>query len=223
MPKIPRFLLLLTLAALLCTTAQAQTDYERNGFMVSTGAQYLNNLQSIYWTSKTYLTSRLDDKFGTNADISFGHNYISINPPWWMAETILAGAVLIIGDEAFDKHWGRDEVILLTVPFMLLTSPRFYYPFGKNFEVFAGWDTFKLTKMKDISSAWYLTGSLTAGINFYVNKYLYISGYYEFNHTHNPFTRSLNWALGGLGVNIPDQPKALNGHSVGIQIGYGLF
>ena len=199
---------------------QAQTDYERNGFMVSTGAQYLNNLQSIYWTSKTYLTSRLDDKFGTNADISFGHNYISINPPWWMAETILAGAVLIIGEEAFDKHWGRDEVNLLTVPFMLLSSPRFYYPFGKNFEVFAGWDALKLTRMKDISSAWYLTGSLRAGFNCYTSKRFFISGYYEFNHTHNPFTRSLNWALGGLGVDIPDQPKALNGHSVVIQIGH---
>lgn len=215
MPKIPRLLLPLAIAALLCSTAQAQTDYERNGFMVSTGVQYLNHPNSTYWASRTSLQVT-DDHIAPFCydflEITIGPNYFSVNPCG------SCGAVLVFlgGSRHSLITWGGFYL-------GLFLSPHFRFPFGKNFEVFAGWDTFKLTKMKDISSAWYLTGSLTAGINYYVNKYLYISGYYEFNHTHNPFTHSLNWALGGLGVDIPDQPKALNGHSVGIQIGYGLF
>ena len=76
--------------------------------------------------------------------------------------------------------------------------------------------------MKDISSAWYVTGDLRAGFNCYVNKKVVISSYYEYNHNHNLFTRSLNWAFSGIGVDIPDQPTALNGHSVGIHIGYSF-
>lgn len=210
MPKIPRLILPLAIAALLCTTAQAQKDYEdfayfRTGLTASTGVQYLNHSNSTYWVSRTSLHFKDDAPFGFNfLEITIGPNYFSFNP---------------FGFYGYVNR-GASPANITAGLIGLLFSPRLYYPFGKNFEVFAGWDALKLTRMKDISSAWYLTGSLRAGFNCYISKRFFISGYYEFNHTHNPFTRSLNWALGGLGVDIPDQPKALNGHSVVIQIGH---
>ena len=224
MPKIPRLLLPLALAALLCTTVQAQKEtkfsespfYYRNCLTEVIGVQYFNNQSSIY--SCGFSLMYRDYYYACNVfDISLGYNYISYSPLYLASIPLGVSLCLIIEGK------GGGPISNASIVWRYINSSRFYYPLGKHFEVFAGWDTFKLTKMKDISSAWYLTGSLTAGINYYVNKYLYISGYYEFNHTHNPFTRSLNWALGGLGVNIPDQPKALNGHSVGIQIGCRLF
>ena len=216
MPKIPRILLPLALAALLCTTAQAQTEEttksNMHGRCASVGLHYLNHSSSSIYACRMSL-QYFDDQYhiGNNIfEITFGTNYLSINP---------------LGIGGFRNFYFKPHYLteIAVAVLAVISSPRFGFTLGKNLDCYFGWDAFKLTRMNDISSAWYVTGDLRAGINYYVTKHLIISGYYEFNHTHNPFTRSLNWALGGLGVNIPDQPKALNGHSVGIQIGYGLF
>ena len=180
----------------------------------STGIQYRTS--SLHWANKTFFETDNDLFFiGINIfEISFGNNYLSVSP-MGIAAFPLTGFGLV-STEFFSYVW-------FTLAFLdVLSSPRFYLPIGKHFDVFAGWDAFKLTRMKDISNAWYVTGDLRAGFNCYVNKKFVISSYYEYNHNHNLFTRALNRALGGIGVDIPDQPTALNGHSVGIHIGFSF-
>ena len=226
-----KHLIIIAFAALLCTTAQAQTEAETETeaqteaqiedtikldmvrWNTSMGIQYFSHPTSTYWANRISLQYDFF-YFGLNVfEISFGKNYFSITPMGVFAIPLFATGYT-------SKIAGRVFIALSLLD--VLSSPRFHYPIGKNLEVFASWDAFKLTRMKDISSAWYVTGDLRAGFNCYVNKKFVISSYYEYNHNHNLFTRSLNWALGGIGVDIPDQPTALNGHSVGIHIGYSF-
>ena len=209
-----KHLIIIAFAALFCTTAQAQTEAETETeaqteaqiedtikldmvrWNTSMGIQYFSHPTSTYWANRISL--------------QYDFFYFGLN----------VFAIPLFATGYTSKIAGRVFIALSLLD--VLSSPRFHYPIGKNLEVFASWDAFKLTRMKDISSAWYVTGDLRAGFNCYVNKKFVISSYYEYNHNHNLFTRSLNWALGGIGVDIPDQPTALNGHSVGIHIGYSF-
>ena len=223
-----KHLIIIAFAALFCTTAQAQTEAEteteteteaqteaqaqtyyeigRVGILVSTGVQYLNHPNSTYWASRTSLSASFGRVFSILnpecllLDISFGANYFSINP-WGSVAMEIA---ILGGGRHSPITWGG-------ICLGILLSPRLHIPIGKHFDVFAGWDALKLTRMKDISNAWYVTGDLRSGFNYYVTKNLFVNVYYEFNHNYN-------WVL-----DIAKQPKALNGHSIGIQIGYFLF
>ena len=219
-----KHLIIIAFAALFCTTAQAQTeaeteteaqteaqaqtDYEigRDGILVSTGVQYLNHPNSTYWASRTSLSASFGHVFSilnpecSLLDISFGANYFSINP-WGSVAMEIA---ILGGGRHSPITWGG-------ICLGILLSPRLHIPIGKHLDCYFGWDAFKLTRMKDISNAWYVTGDLRSGFNYYVTKNLFVNVYYEFNHNYN-------WVL-----DIAKQPKALNGHSIGIQIGYFLF
>ena len=215
--------LLLNIALLIAfvATAAAQKDeyIERDGIGISLGGQCSNHPSSFYWTGKSLVEMRLSSgesnspDFGLKSfEISIGPNYYSISfAPLWRTISVLG--YLIAG--------GRDGAFFgFYVGF--LSQGQLYYPIGNHFELTAGWNLFRFTKMKNISSAWYLTGSLNAGINFFATKNLFISAYYEFNHTYNPMIKTLNWSLGGLGVDITEQPRALIGHTIGLRVGWML-
>ena len=214
-----KHLLIIAVLIAFAATAAAQKDeyIERDGIGISLGGQCSNHPSSFYWAGKSLVEMRLSSgesnspDFGLKSfEISIGPNYYSISfAPLWRTISVLG--YLITG--------GRDGAFFgFYVGF--LSQGQLYYPIGKHFELTAGWNLFRLTKMKDISSAWYLTGSLNAGINFFATKKLFVSAYYEFNHTYNPMIKTLNWSLGGLGVDITEQPRALIGQTIGLRVGW---
>ena len=216
--------LLLIIAVLIAfvatAAAQVVTYMEREDIGISLGGQCSNHPSSLYWTGKTLVEMKLSPRewysyipeYGCKAlEISAGPNYFSVSVPLFLISSAYV-EYLVIGRHAFG----------LDVSVGFLSQGQLYYPIGKHFELTAGWNLFRFTKMKDISSAWYLTGSLNAGINFFATKNLFISAYYEFNHTYNPMIKTLNWSLGGLGVDITEQPRALIGHTIGLRVGWLL-
>ena len=62
--------------------------------------------------------------------------------------------------------------------------------------------------MKNISDTYYLTGSLNAGLIYFINDNLFISGYYEFNHTHNAMAGFLRSSFGDVSI-TREQPAEL--------------
>ncbi len=211
-------LIIAVLIAFVATAAAQKDEYiERDGIGISLGGQCSNHPSSFYWAGKSLVEIRLSSgesnspDFGLKSfEISIGPNYYSISfAPLWITGAFLGASIDCHGAE-----WG------IFVGF--LSQGQLYYPIGKHFELTAGWNLFRLTKMKDISSAWYLTGSLNAGINYFATKNLFVSAYYEFNHTYNPMIKTLNWSLGGLGVDITEQPRALIGHTLGLRVGWML-
>lgn len=210
-----KHLLIIAVLFAFVATAAAQNEdvYSDGGIGISLGAQCSNHPSSLYWTGKSLVEMRMPNDvsfpFGFKAlEISAGPDYFSVSvAPLWITGTFLGSSIDCHGAE-----WGFFVGIL--------SQGQLYYPIGKHFELTAGWNLFRLTKMKDISSAWYLTGSLNAGINFFATKKLFVTAYYEFNHTYNPMIKTLNWSLGGLGVDITEQPRALIGHTIGLRVGW---
>lgn len=181
-------LIIAVLIAFVATAAAQKDEYnERDGIGISLSGQCSNHPSSFYWAGKSLVEMRLSSgesnspDFGFKAlEISAGPDYFSVSvAPLWITGTFLGASIDCHGAE-----WG----ILVGI----LSQGQLYYPIGKHFELTAGWNLFRLTKMKDISSAWYLTGSLNAGINFFATKNLFVSAYYEFNHTYNPMIKTLN-------------------------------
>ena len=204
-----KHLLIIAVLIAFVATAAAQKDEYRDGIGISLGGQCSNHPSSFYWAGKMLMDWRVFNNTGFKLlDISAGPSYFSVSvAPLW-----ITGASLGASIDCHGAEWG----ILVGI----LSQGQLYYPIGKHFELTAGWNLFRLTKMKDISSAWYLTGSLNAGINYFATKKLFISAYYEFNHTYNPMIKTLNWSLGGLGVDITEQPRALIGHTLGLRVGW---
>ena len=203
-------LIIAVLIAFAATAAAQKDEYnERYYDRISLGGQCSNHPSSFYWAGKMLMDWRVFNNTGFKLlDISAGPNYYSISfAPLWITGAFLGASIDCHGAE-----WG--------IFVGILSQGQLYYPIGKHFELTAGWNLFRLTKMKDISSAWYLTGSLNAGINFFATKNLFVSAYYEFNHTYNPMIKTLNWSLGGLGVDITEQPRALIGHTLGLRVGW---
>ena len=212
-------LIIAVLFAFVATAAAQKDEYiERDGIGISLGGQCSNHPSSFYWAGKSLVEMRVSFTdtypFPANGfkalEISAGPDYFSVSvAPLWITGTFLGLSI--------DCHGA-----VLGIFVGILSQGQLYYPIGKHFELTAGWNLFRLTKMKDISSAWYLTGSLNAGINFFATKNLFVSAYYEFNHTYNPMIKTLNWSLGGLGVDITEQPRALIGHTIGLRVGWML-
>ena len=204
-------LIIAVLIAFAATVAAQKDEYIEKRYYdrISLGGQCSNHPSSFYWAGKTLMDCRVFNNTGFKLlDISAGPDYFSVSvAPLWITGTFLGSFI--------DCH---AAVLGFYVGF--LSQGQLYYPIGKHFELTAGWNLFRLTKMKDISSAWYLTGSLNAGINYFATKKLFISAYYEFNHTYNPMIKTLNWSLGGLGVDITEQPRALIGQTIGLRVGW---
>ena len=210
-----KLLLIIAVLFAFALTAAAQDEdvYSDGGIGISLGGQCSNHPSSLYWTGKSLFEMRMPDDvshpFGFKAlEIAAGPNYFSVSvAPLWITGIFVGSSI-----DCHSAVWG--------IFVGIFSQGQLYCPIGKHFELTAGWNLFRLTKMKDISSAWYLTGSLNAGINFFATKKLFISAYYEFNHTYNPMIKTLNWSLGGLGVDITEQPRALIGHTIGLRVGW---
>lgn len=97
----------------------------------------------------------------------------------------------------------------------LFSAAQWHIPVSDHIEINLGWDAPKFVKMKNFDSGTYIAGSVNAGVTGYIGDMLFLSAYYEFNHSHNLI---VNWT-GGFGGAVGSQPSFLNGHSFGIRVG----
>ncbi len=144
---------------------------------------------------------------GARAGITFGKDYLSISP--W--------AVICWPTTIFAQTMGgMDPAIAGFVALFAMSSLQFPIQLTDHSELTLGYDAFKITRAMAISDKFYLTGSLNAGFNIFFGDHLMLSGYYEFNHTHNVFISLMN----SIGDFAAIQPKALNCHSFGVRLGW---
>ena len=144
---------------------------------------------------------------GARAGITFGKGYLSISP--W--------AVICWPTRIFaETMGGMDPSLAGIVALFAMSSLQFPIRLTDHTELTLGYDAFKLTRVEAISDKFYLTGSLNAGFNIFLGDNFFLSGYYEFNHTHNVTISVLQY----LAAPVDLQPKALNCHSFGARLGW---
>lgn len=169
-------------------------------YFLSVGYQHLSHPYCAYNVG-TFQMEALYSFAGGKAGIAYGKDYISISPfglLWFVPGMLLDGM----------KNLSGQEGLIFLLP--ALATMQFHIPITDHLEVSAGWDALKITKMKNIRNTYFITGSLNAGLNYFINDVFYINAYYEYNHTHNPVLKLMGFEL---------QPSEFKGHSFGFRLG----
>ena len=204
MKKLKRYALLLVLAFVALTTT-AQPTYHDSYMDVyfSVGAQHFLQPTGPY-TAGTFQMEALYSFAGGKAGISYGPDYLSFSPVGilWFTPALLMDGM---------NNSPRPAAALFIIA--AIGTLQIHIPLGSYFEMTFGWDAFKFTRLKNFSDTYYVHGSLNAGLNFFITDELFLSAYYEYNHTHNPIMKM----MGG-----PQQPSELVGHSFGARFGVML-
>lgn len=172
--------------------------------------------QQLYHPSGTYHVGTFQAEVlfsfaGSRAGISYGPDYISYSPCGLL---LFAPAIFI---KTMNDFSGKPIALLLMLP--AISAMQFHIPLSDHIEISAGWDALKFTKMKNFDNCTYISGSINAGLICFLGDHFFLSGYYEYNHAHNPIVNFINWIFSGL-FDISNQPKELNGHSFGVRTGY---
>lgn len=177
------------------TRHDSYTDY-----FFSVGYQHLN-LPTGPYNAGSFQMEALYSFAGGKAGVTYGPNYISFSPfglLWFVPGMLLNGI----------NNLSPQEGALFLIP--ALGTTQFHIPLSNHLEISAGWDAFKITKLKNFNGSYYVHGSLNAGLNIFLGDVLFINAYYEYNHTHNPVLKVM-----GMG----SQPTELKGHSFGFRFG----
>ena len=154
---------------------------------------------------------------GTRVGLSYGQDYLSFS----LAGALMFPTVLL----ATDLDDIEEPFVKAVLFFTAVSAWQFRIPLTNHTELNFGWDALKVTKLKNYSDTYYVTGSLNVGLTRFLNDSFFICGYYEYNHTHNTGIRLLNWVSNTMymGTLINNsQPDILTGHSFGARIGWML-
>lgn len=181
------------------TYHDSYTDY-----FFSLGYQHLNHPTGSYNTG-SFQMEALYSFAGGKAGVTYGKDYVSYSPfglLWFMPGLLLNGI----------NNLSPREGMLFLIP--ALATTQFHIPLTKHMEISAGWDALKITKLKNYKNKYYVSGSVNAGLIFYLGDVVFINAYYEYNHAHNPILKLMN-KLGPIDL----QPTVLNGHSFGFRFG----
>lgn len=176
-------------------------------YFFSLGYQHLNHPTGVYNTG-SFQMEVLYSFAGGKAGITYGKDYISFSPfglLWFMPGLLTDGL----------KNMSPQEGALLLIP--ALGTTQLHIPLSNHLEISAGWDAFKITKLKNFRDTFYISGSLNAGLNIFLGDVVFINAYYEYNHAHNLILKLMN-QLGPIDL----QPTELNGHSFGFRLGVML-
>lgn len=145
---------------------------------------------------------------GGKAGVTYGKDYVSYSPfglMWFLPGLITDGIRNLSGEEG----------LLFLLP--ALATAQFHIPLSDHLEISAGWDALKITKLKNFRDTYYISGSVNAGLVFFIGDVFFINAYYEYNHAHNPILKLMN-QMGPIDL----QPTELNGHSFGFRFGLML-
>lgn len=187
-------------------SAQTYRDDYRN-ILLTVGYQQLIHPNNTYSVG-TLQAEAVYSFIGSRIGVTYGPEYLSFSPC----------GIIMFSASLFMDAWNSmdDDPFLKTFEMAtLIGAMQFHIPLGDQVEITAGWDALKFTKFKDLYDNFFITGSLNVGLSFYLGETFFLNGYYEFNHTHNPFIRVLNYMEYGMN----EQPGELKGHSWGVRMG----
>ncbi len=177
-------------------------------YYLMAGYQYLSHPTGVYQVG-TIQAEMLYSFFGTRVGFTYGPDYMSFSA---------FGILLFTPHILMESLEGEAAMIALPVMLASLSAGFIRFPLTNHLEATVGWDALKFTKLKNFADKFYVTGSLNAGLTYFIGNHFFVNGYYEFNHTHNPIISLLNKAeVFGY---INDQPGELKGHSFGARIGW---
>ncbi len=179
---------------------------------VMAGYQQLTHPTEVYNTA-TIQAEILFSFFSSRISLTAGPEYFSFSPC----------GIFLFAPKIFIKTINGEGGNPVLLPFMLVavSAAQWRFPITDHLEVNFGWDALKFTRIKNYSDTYYVTGSLNAGLTCFIGDHFFISGYYEYNHTHNPAIRFINWMSEySFGERLcSSQPDILKGHSFGVRIG----
>lgn len=212
------YILIALLAASLAVSAQypgEPTIHDSfSDLYVMGGFQQVNHNPTGVYNTATVQAEMLFSFVSSRIGLTAGPDYFSFSPCG-----ILLFAPRIFANTMRDNQ-GDYEVLW---PLFLLASSalQWRFPITDHLEVNFGWDALKFTKLKNYSDAFYVAGSLNAGLTLFCGDHFFLSWYYEYNHTHNPAIRLINWMTeNAYGERLcGSQPDILKGHSFGVRIG----
>lgn len=211
---------LLLMAVLSMTTAiraqypgEPTTHDSFSDLYVMAGYQQLTHPTGVYNTvtvQSEILFSFVSSRIGLTA----GPDYLSFSPC----------GILLFAPRIFAKTMNEskgDNEVLGPLMLIAFSAAQWRFPITDHLEVNFGWDALKFTRIKNYSDTYYVAGSLNAGLTCFIGDHFFISGYYEYNHTHNPAIRFINWMSEySFGERLcSSQPDILMGHSFGVRIG----
>ena len=176
-------------------------------YYFSGGYQYLKHPTGVYHTGQIQIEV-LYSFAGGKVGVTYGPDYISFSPfgVLWFTPALFVQQL---------KTLSPSQGKYLLIP--ALATMQFHIPLTRHMEMTLGWDALKVTKLRNYSNSFYITGSVNAGLNVFIGNHFYMNAYYEFNHTHNPLIKILSYM-----VTLSSQPKVLNGHSFGVRVGFML-
>lgn len=183
-------------------------------YYVMGGYQNLNHTTGVYQTA-TIQAEVLYSFCGSRIGLTTGPDYFSFSP---------CGIFLFAPNILKNTIRGEiDNPALL--PFMLVavSALQWSFPLSNHLEISFGWDAVKFTKFKNFSDKFYITGSINAGLTFFIGDNFFLNGYYEYNHNHNLMIGIINWTFSSPGSSttfINEQSDVFNGHSFGARIGW---
>ena len=146
--------------------------------------------------------------FGARASISYGPGYFMYSP----VGLLMFAPAVFMRTLSETGGSGAGAAVLLIFAF---SAAQWHIRVSDHFEINLGWDALKFVKMKHLDDRTFIAGSLNAGVTGYIGDMMFISAYYEFNHSHNTI---IKWTS-GFGGAVGSQPSFLNGHSFGIRLG----
>lgn len=198
--------------------SQAPTRHDwRTDIYLFGGYQRLNHPNHSYDVATFQMELMYDGYIGSRIGVTVGENYLSFSPCGILLFTPLAfgSSVQELGE--------IDNFAALLFLLAGASAIQFRIPLSDYLELSAGWDALRITKFKDYNDTFYAAGSLNVGFIGFLSESFFISGYYEYHHTHNTGIRLLNWTSNILyGGNLVggSQPDILKGHSFGARIGW---
>ena len=214
-----------TILILLCTISSATMSAQSYGFWDGAPTyrdSYMNFLitggyQMLFHSGCQYHTGTLHVEtvysfFGARAGITIGPDYFVFSH----VGLIMLAPAVFMRTLSETGGSGAGAGILLALAF---SAAQWHIRVSDHFEFNLGWDALKFVKMRNFSKGTYIAGSLNAGVTGYIGDILFLSAYYEFNHSHNLIVK---WTS-GFGGAVGSQPKFLNGHSFGIRVGCHLY
>lgn len=179
---------------------------------VSAGYQYYSHELIGDFHTITINTEVLYSFVGSRASLAFGEDYFMFSP---------AGLLLFIPNiflGSVNDLAGNPAATMLMA--LGISALQFHIPLTDHLEISTGWDALKFVKFKSWEDKYFVVGSLNLGLNAYLGNHIYINAGYEFNHSHNPLLKAINWLYKPpRAEGIPLQPEGLMGHSFFAKLG----
>lgn len=210
MRKVWLMLLLLIISVKLSAQPTYHDSYA--DWYLSAGYQRMNQHEMAGFNAYTISAEVLYSFIGSRASFAWGDGYRMFSP---------MGLLMFFPSLFMDTYGSYGGDTMGSAFFMLcgLSALQFKIPIADYLELTCGWDAMKFTQFKRLDDTFHCTGSLNAGLTCFIGDNFFINGYYEYNHTHNPFIKFMNWLTEAEYAPVDLQPKWLNGHSFGFRIG----